>query len=38
MTSSRITLRILAVLALAAALAGCNESKNPGYKAGSKPT
>ena len=32
MTSSRMSLRILAVLALAAALAGCNESKNPGYQ------
>jgi HlyD family secretion protein len=32
MTSSRTTLRALAALALAAALAGCNETKNPGYQ------
>jgi HlyD family secretion protein len=32
MTSSRMVLRTLAALALAAALAGCNETKNPGYQ------
>jgi HlyD family secretion protein len=32
MTSSQRTLRILAGLALAAALAGCNETRNPGYQ------
>jgi HlyD family secretion protein len=32
MTSSRTALRILATLALATALAGCNEAKNPGYQ------
>jgi HlyD family secretion protein len=32
MTSSRMKLRILAVVALAAALAGCNETRNPGYQ------
>ncbi len=32
MTSSRLHLRILAALALAVALAGCNETKNPGYQ------
>jgi HlyD family secretion protein len=32
MTSSRFALKIFAVLALAAALAGCNETRNPGYQ------
>jgi HlyD family secretion protein len=32
MTSSRLHLRILVALALAVALAGCNETKNPGYQ------
>jgi HlyD family secretion protein len=32
MTSSRFLLRFLGVLLLAAALAGCNETKNPGYQ------
>ena len=32
MTSSRTALRILATLVLAAALAGCNEARNPGYQ------
>ena len=32
MTSSRTTMRILAALALAAALAGCNERRDPGYQ------
>ena len=32
MTSSRMAMRILAALALAAALAGCNQPKNPGYQ------
>src|SRR4051794_8548823 len=32
MTSSRSLLRILGALALSAVLAGCNESKNPGYQ------
>jgi HlyD family secretion protein len=32
MTSSRLHLRIVAALALAAALAGCDETKNPGYQ------
>ena len=32
MTSSRTISRILAALALAALLAGCNETKNPGYQ------
>jgi Multidrug resistance efflux pump len=32
MTSSRIRLRILAALALAAVLAGCNQRKDPGYQ------
>jgi HlyD family secretion protein len=32
MTSSQTASGILAVLALAAALAGCNETKNPGYQ------
>jgi HlyD family secretion protein len=32
MTSSRMVLRTLAALALAASLAGCNETKNPGYQ------
>ena len=32
MTSSRMKLRILAVVALAMALAGCNETRNPGYQ------
>ena len=32
MTSSRKHLRILAALALAVALAGCDETKNPGYQ------
>jgi HlyD family secretion protein len=32
MTSSRIVLRILTALVLAAGLAGCNEAKNPGYQ------
>ena len=32
MTSSRMNLRIVAVLALAVALAGCKEVKNPGYQ------
>src|SRR3981081_1925052 len=32
MTSSRMSLRILAALALAAGLAGCNQRKDPGYQ------
>jgi HlyD family secretion protein len=32
MTSSRFLLRVLGALLLAAVLAGCNESKNPGYQ------
>jgi HlyD family secretion protein len=32
MTSSRMMLRILVGLALAAVLTGCNEAKNPGYQ------
>jgi HlyD family secretion protein len=32
MTSSRMWLRILAALALATALAGCNERRDPGYQ------
>jgi HlyD family secretion protein len=32
MTSSRVGLRILAVLALATALAGCDERRDPGYQ------
>src|SRR5882724_6650915 len=32
MTSSRTAMRILAVFALAAALAGCNEHRDPGYQ------
>jgi HlyD family secretion protein len=32
MTSSRVTLRILTALALAAGLAGCNEARDPGYQ------
>ena len=32
MTSSRFLLRVLGALLLAAALAGCNETKNPGYQ------
>jgi HlyD family secretion protein len=32
MTSSRMALRICAALALVAALAGCDERKNPGYQ------
>lgn len=32
MTSSQTAFRILATFALAAALAGCNETKNPGYQ------
>jgi HlyD family secretion protein len=32
MTSSRMALRICAALALVAALAGCDECKNPGYQ------
>ena len=32
MTSSRMTLRILAALALAAVLAGCNERRDPGFQ------
>jgi HlyD family secretion protein len=32
MTSSRMGLRILAVLALATALAGCDERRDPGYQ------
>ena len=32
MTSSQTTLRILAVLALTAGLAGCNEHRDPGYQ------
>ncbi len=32
MTSSRRTLRVLTALALAAMLAGCNETKNPGFQ------
>ena len=32
MTSSRATLRILAMLTLAATLAGCNEHRDPGYQ------
>jgi HlyD family secretion protein len=32
MTSSRKRLRMLAALALAAALAGCNEARDPGYQ------
>ena len=32
MTPSRTGLQMLAALALAATLAGCNETKNPGYQ------
>ena len=32
MTSSRIMVRVLTALALAAALAGCNERKDPGFQ------
>ena len=32
MTSSRTTLKVLAALALAAMLAGCNEHRDPGYQ------
>ena len=32
MTSSRLNFRVLLALALAAALAGCNERKDPGYQ------
>jgi HlyD family secretion protein len=32
MISSRLLLRVLGALLLAAALAGCNETKNPGYQ------
>ena len=32
MTPSRFLMRVLGALALAAALAGCNETKNPGYQ------
>jgi HlyD family secretion protein len=32
MTPSRLLLRILGVLALSAALAGCSDTKNPGYQ------
>jgi len=32
MTSSRMRSRILAALALAAVLAGCNQRKDPGYQ------
>ncbi len=32
MTSSRTAMRILAALALAAALAGCTERRDPGYQ------
>ena len=32
MTSSRILIRVLAALALAAAVAGCNERKDPGFQ------
>ena len=32
MTSSRPVLRVLAALALAASLAGCNEKRDPGYQ------
>jgi HlyD family secretion protein len=32
MTSSRFLLRVLGALLLAAVLAGCNETKNPGYQ------
>ena len=32
MTSSRTILRILAALALAAVLAGCNDRRDPGYQ------
>jgi HlyD family secretion protein len=32
MTSSRTALRMLAALALAVALSGCNETRNPGYQ------
>src|ERR1700710_3302062 len=32
MTSSRLLLRVFGALLLAAALAGCNEPKNPGYQ------
>ena len=32
MTSSRMSLRIVAALALAAVLAGCNQRKDPGYQ------
>ncbi len=32
MTSSRVILRILTALALAAGLAGCNEARDPGYQ------
>ena len=32
MTSSRMAVRMVAAMALAAGLAGCNEAKNPGYQ------
>ena len=32
MTSSRLVLRVVGALLFAAALAGCNETKNPGYQ------
>ena len=32
MTSSRMTARIFAALALAALLAGCNEKRDPGFQ------
>ena len=32
MTSSRSTMRVAAMLGLAAVLAGCNQSRNPGYQ------
>ena len=32
MTSSRMTIRIFAALALAAALAGCKEAQDPGFQ------
>ena len=32
MTSSRIAMRILSALALAAVLAGCNDTRDPGFQ------
>ena len=38
MTSSRMYLPVVAVLALAVALAGCKEVRDPGYQGWSRPT